>query len=84
MEETTPIIPDYTEAFRRALRQGTLSEERIEAFIAIWKALPPGTPKLPCPLCYVSSGWGALNPVPEKRDGVDYVRCARCKNEIAV
>jgi len=86
MDELTPPagIPDYAEAFRHALTQRRVPAAQIDTFIRAWKSLPPGTTKLPCPICYAAGGWGALNPAPEKRDGVEFVSCGRCKNSIAV
>jgi len=79
-----PAIPDYAAAFSHALRQRLVPSATIEIFVRTWNSLPPGTTKLPCPICYAAGGWGALNPIPEKRDGSEFVTCARCKNAIAV
>ena len=69
---------DYLSAFIEVMRARELTVAQIDRFAALWRTLPPGVARLPCPICYSAGGWGEIGaPYPEQ--GIEHVKCGRCK-----
>lgn len=78
-----PEVPNYLPQLTEALMKARAEPSAIRSFAGYWRALPPGTHKLPCPLCYMDGHQGWLMALMEKAR-VQSVRCDRCRTEIVV
>jgi hypothetical protein len=70
-------IREYLPHFVYALMKSGATPSTINSFRAYWNALPPETPKLPCPLCYATGRQGGLQAA--KSESGSAVRCDRCR-----